>query len=41
MGGSERKPGQSLAGRTVLITGGTGSFGRKLTTRLLGMENSL
>ena len=29
---------RTLSGRSVLITGGTGSFGRKLTTRLLGMS---
>jgi len=33
-------PGTSaaLSGRTVLITGGTGSFGRNLTSRLLAMD---
>ena len=40
MGGSERTTGRSLAGKTVLVTGGTGSFGRKLTTRLLSMKES-
>ena len=29
--------GRELAGRSVLITGGTGSFGRRLTRRLLAM----